>query len=78
MSVDFDYMMEGLVSREMVSEPVQKVITQQHNVEIDNLLDIIKNFSMGDCYCDKAIGNPNMGGEHSSLCREVTKRLEDL
>lgn len=36
----------------------------------------ISGLRRGDCWCEVGIGNPNAGGDHSAICREIQETFK--
>jgi len=61
-------------AREILLEQVQARTEWQR----DTLLRAFELLHTGSCYCDVAIGNPMLSGEHSDACKRVTAMLADV
>jgi hypothetical protein len=59
--------------RPLAAPPGEKAAER---VTVDALTAALRELKRGDCWCEVGIGNPNMGGRHSSACRKVAVLLD--
>jgi hypothetical protein len=66
---------ESVTPKGALAPPLDAAISAER-ATVDALTAALRELKRGDCWCEVGIGNPNMGGRHSSACRKVAVLLD--